>query len=180
MLKPAHNYKEKLTPLYREAGYNPKFNYYFSTRWRRSFVLNDDWRSGRDYASVNKAGNVIGLIQYDVDCDIDGASGFGIMCFSDSIPDKITFARDLMKAIDMIFVDFNLKKMGWTVYVGNPIERTYDRECKLMGGRVVGYKRNEARLLFDGKFVDSKMYEVLQEEYLNSEAYLRARKCLDK
>ena len=55
--------------------------------------------------------------------------------------------------------------MCFGVVVGNPIEPTYDRLCAKMGGRVVGYYRDDA-MLMDGSYADIKVYEVMRTEYL--------------
>ena len=55
-------------------------------------------------------------------------------------------------------------KMNWSVIVGNPAERMYDKFIAKHGGRVVGTYRRDT-LLCDGEFYDRKAYELLSEEF---------------
>ena len=67
--------------------------------------------------------------------------------------------------IDDIFKKFNFRKLSFGVYVGNPIEKSYDRLIRKYGGRIVGIKIEDTRLI-DGKFYDFKMYEIFKNEYI--------------
>ena len=59
---------------------------------------------------------------------------------------------------------YNFRKLNFYVIAGNPAEKAYDKMIKRYGGRVVGYRRKNTRL-FDGKYYDEKLYEVMREDY---------------
>lgn len=77
------------------------------------------------------------------------------------------FGRDLGKALTDIFEKFNFNKLKFSVVVGNPIEKSYDRMIQKYGGRVVGIFREDARLI-DGNLYDVKQYEILRSDYMRA------------
>ena len=80
---------------------------------------------------------------------------------------SMTFAMDLGRALTDIFEKYNFRKLNFYVIVGNPAEKAYDKMIKKYGGRVVGYRRENTRL-FDGKYYDEKLYEVMRDDYFNA------------
>ena len=58
-------------------------------------------------------------------------------------------------------------KLNFSVVVGNPIEKSYDKLIKRYGGRIVGTREKETTLV-DGNLYDVKMYELFREDYLKS------------
>lgn len=67
------------------------------------------------------------------------------------------FEKDLLLYMADLLGTF--RKVCWSVAVGNPVERSYDKFIKLVGGRVVGTKLKELRI--KGDYYDEKLYEVL-------------------
>lgn len=114
------------------------------------------------FVSVNSKGEVIGYITYCVNRKTQSAYDFGAMNFSN---DKITFGKDLYQVIDDVFCKFNFQRMEFNVVCGNPIERSYDRMVKRLGGRIVGIRKRVSSIL-DNQLCDDKIYEILREDYL--------------
>lgn len=79
----------------------------------------------------------------------------------------MTFGRDLGQALTDIFEKFRFNKLKFSVVIGNPIEKSYDRMIQRYGGRIVGIFRQDTRLI-DGNLYDVKDYEILRSEYLAS------------
>lgn len=77
---------------------------------------------------------------------------------------SMTFTMDMGQALTDIFEKYNFRKLNFYVVVGNPAEKSYDKMIKRYGGRVVGYRKENTRL-FDGKYYDEKLYEVMREDY---------------
>ena len=77
---------------------------------------------------------------------------------------KLIAAPEIADKTMMCFEKFNFRKLNFSVVIGNPIEKSYDRMVKRFGGAICGYQRENVRL-FDGKFYDEKLYEVLSEDY---------------
>ena len=163
MLDIAQKYTEELKLKLANISYDLKYQFYtggWSTEYQPS---KDNWNKF-EFVSVDNKGNVIGYMSYSIDRNSNHAYGFCIVNFSDN---KITFGRDIAKAIDDIFVKYNFRKLEYSVYVGNPIENTYDRLTKRYGGRIVGTKIRNSKLL-DGKLYDFKMYELFRGDYILS------------
>ena len=68
------------------------------------------------------------------------------------------------QALKDIFEKFHFRKLIFSVVIGNPIEKTYDRMIQKYGGRIVGIQRQQVKLI-DGQFYDVKMYEILSDDY---------------
>jgi len=74
------------------------------------------------------------------------------------------WGRDLINVVANIFEKFAFRKLLFSVVVGNPIERSYDRLIQRYGGRIVGTYKDHCKLM-DGNYYDSKLYEIFKEDY---------------
>ncbi|MDE7445913.1 MAG: hypothetical protein K2N15_09485 [Lachnospiraceae bacterium] len=74
---------------------------------------------------------------------------------------------DLEKALKDIFTKFNFNKLKFSVVIGNPIEKAYDKAIKRYGGKIIGIEKQETRLI-DGKLYDVKRYEIMRSDYLEA------------
>lgn len=162
MLVPAILYKDELHKLMaKECWFNEKYKYF--NRGYESFdEIVDNTEKQHQFVSINKDGKICGLFFYYVDRHTRSVCGVNAASFD---IDPITFGLDVKRGIEDIFTKFNFHKMCFGVVVGNPIEPTYDRLCTKMGGRVVGYYRDDT-MLMDGSYADIKVYEVMRTEYL--------------
>ena len=87
-----------------------------------------------------------------------------IINFTDN---KTAFGIDLGQALKDIFEKYKFRKINFYVVVGNPIEKSYDKMIKKYGGRIIGTKKEDAKLI-DGEYYDTKLYEILSTEYFES------------
>lgn len=163
MLDNAFKYEEEIRKKFLDVWYDPKYQYYFGGAYREPYSLptNGDW-SCRTFVSLNKEGELIGMVGYSVDHEVNRAHCFGAINFTNDI---FTFSQDLKQVIDDIFIKFGMNKMEFNVICGNPIEKSYDRIVEKIGGRILCVRKQTAKLL-DGSIVDDKMYEVMREDYL--------------
>ena len=74
---------------------------------------------------------------------------------------------DLGQALTDIFERFKFRKLNFSVVIGNPIEKSYDKMIDKYGGRIVGIYKQEIKLI-DGEYYDEKLYEITREDYLKS------------
>jgi len=162
MLEVAQLHEEELKEKQKHTWFNPKYMYWNNSIYYSNLVLNENTWDKHSFASLNKSGEVIGFIEYCLDRQSNKADGLSIINFSDDI---VTFGTDVRQAIDDIFVKFNIRKLGFSVVVGNPIESTYDKLTDKYGGKVIGTMEKETRLI-DGNLYDYKMYEIFREEYM--------------
>ena len=77
------------------------------------------------------------------------------------------FGKDLLKAIQDIFERFNFHKLTFSVVIGNPAEKSYDRLCAKYGGRILCIQKEETKLE-DNKYYDVKRYEIMREDYMKA------------
>lgn len=167
MLKNAYLYEDEIRRKLHEVWYDAKYQYYFSGAYHNEFILNRengaDWNY-RAFASVDNNGDVVGLIDYCIDHEVNMVNRLSAINFTE---DCFPFARDLYIAIDDIFIKFGLNKLEMEVMIGNPIERTYDRLVAKYGGRIVGIKKETLRDM-SGKLCDTKMYEIMRIDYIRT------------
>jgi RimJ/RimL family protein N-acetyltransferase len=163
MLDVANKYKDKIEELYYNAWYDDKYKYYFNSCWRDKKVLSDNNYSDITFVSIDKDKNVLGLIGYQISRTDDCVNCLYIINFSDN---KMIFGRDVGKVLDDIFTRFNFRKLDFSVVVGNPIEKSYDKLIHKYGGRVVGTYKKHTKLI-DNQLYDEKMYEIFREDYIS-------------
>lgn len=163
MLKPAVLYKEALAEKAKIVLMEPekyKFMVYSNYLCYDSFNVEDkdEW-SMIKRVSVNSDNEVLGYVQASV-CRMDNS--VSSLLFANFNLDKIsiTFVRDMEAFLQYLLKNF--RKVGFSVAVGNPAERLYDKVIEKYHGRVVGVKKQEA-LLQDGQFYDLKLYEIVKE-----------------
>lgn len=163
MLDVALKYKDVLPNLFMDTWHQEKYKFYHYNSYRE-FQLKEDTWNAHEFVSVDKDGNVIGFIGYEVNRVATSVCGLGIINFSDN---KFTFGKDVIQAIKDIFEKYNFHKISFCVVIGNPIEKTYDKLVAKYGGRIVGIEK-EHTVLYDHKFYDVKRYEILREDYIKT------------
>ena len=149
-----------------EVWYDEKYQYYFGGNWRSDFSLADSTNDymKRAFAVLNNNDELIGYISYSVDNELRIAQWFGAINFSD---DKISFGKALRQVITDCFLKFGMEVVEWNVICGNPIEPSYDKMCKKLGGRIIGIRHHRAIDLV-GNIHDDKSYEILREDFLKA------------
>lgn len=159
-------YEAEIKAKMREIWYDEKYQYYFSSRWRRDFSLNDEKSDypRMAFAVLNDKDVLIGYISYFIDDSLNIAQWFGAINFSD---DKYTFGKAINQVIIDCFMKYGIEVLEWGVVIGNPIEKSYDKLCKKYGGNIIGIRHKRAKML-SGKIYDDKIYEILKEDFLKS------------
>lgn len=160
MLKPAIIYKEQLETLQYQLYFNDKYKYWNCGVYYEPLNIDPNTWNGHQFVSVLNE-EVLGFISYSIARSDDSVYNLSIINFSDN---KMTFGRDTGQALKDIFEKYGFRKINFEVVIGNPIEKSYDKMIKKYGGRIIGIKKEDVRLI-DGKFYDRKMYEILANEY---------------
>lgn len=158
----ANKYIDELEELYYSTWHDEKYKFYFNSCWREKFEISDSTWDSSNFVSLDKEGTVIGLIGYQIDRADELIAGLWIINFSKN---KITFGRDVGQVLDEMFTKYNFRKLEFSVVVGNPIEKSYDKLIHKYGGRVVGIYKDHTRLI-DNKFYDEKLYEIFRDDYM--------------
>lgn len=172
MLKNAYLYEEEIKQKMYGIWYDEKYQYYFMGAYHDEFELRHgdggDWYC-RTFASVDKHGQLLGMIGYKIDHEVDSASNFGAINFSDN---KIIFGQDLAQSIDDIFCKFGMNRVEFNVVIGNPIEKSYDKMVEKYGGRILCVRHDVAKDMA-GNLHDDKAYEIMRTDYLKAKERLR-------
>lgn len=74
---------------------------------------------------------------------------------------------DVGQVLRDIFEKFKFNKLTFSVVIGNPIEKSYDKMISKYDGRIVGIYEKETKLI-DGEYYDVKLYEITRKSYLES------------
>lgn len=78
--------------------------------------------------------------------------------------------RALSEFFNMMFRVYGMTKINWAVAIGNPAGKIYERFSKGAGARELGIYHDDAVTL-EGELVSIKVYEVMRDEYENSEGF---------
>lgn len=168
MLKSALPYKDKLQQRYNEIIYQDKYKFWCcDVYWEHEFKLSPDSWTSIEMVSVDSRGNVGGFFRAVISRSADKVSGLGVANFHEANP---IFAKDLKAFFLDILFKFNFRKIEWTVVIGNPAEKIYDRFINKYGGRITGINRETVRLQ-DGKYYDMKSYELFRSEFRGGDQY---------
>lgn len=137
-------YEQEIKKKMWEIWYDEKYQYYFGGEGRWDFSLDNNANEfqKRSFAVLNDDNNLIGLISYSVDFEMRIAQWFGAINFSD---DKLSFGKALRQVIEDCFLKFGMEVVEWNVVCGNPIEKSYDRMCQKLGGRIIGVRHNRTK-----------------------------------
>jgi len=162
ILKLAFQYKEKLQQEYMKILCDERYRYYHCAPWiNYDIEIKDSGWSCLQFVSVDKDNNVIGYFTANVDRVCEEASGLGIINFTGEY--NLEFSRDLKLFINNLLTEF--RKVSFAVVIGNPIEKMYDRYINKYNGRIVGIRKEEAKLQ-DGKYYDMKLYEIFKKDFI--------------
>jgi RimJ/RimL family protein N-acetyltransferase len=145
-----------------DTWYDDKYKFYHGTSWCKSKDISENNWEDRLFVSLNKSDDILGLIGYHIDRANDYIDCLWIINFSE---DKVTFGRDVGKTLDDIFTKYNFRKLAFSVIVGNPIEKSYDKLIHKYGGKIVGTYKENVKLM-DNKYYDEKLYEIFREDYM--------------
>ena len=170
MLRYALDYEDELKRADRQSWLKPAMKWYNVGGWNKEIeVSRDDWNVIQ-MVSVDDDGHVRGYFHVNVfeaqSSLIDlGVVNYGAKC------DPV-FALDFYRFLCYLFVERGFRRLEWTVVIGNPIEKMYDRFCRKAGGRIIGV-RHDAVMLMNREYADEKIYEVFHDDVLT---YLNAKK----
>ena len=164
ILKLAYTYENQLQQLFKKIIFQEKYKYYnYSNYWTYNLKLSENSWDSIEMVSVDEQDNVRGFLSASIARDSDKVSSLGMINFYDI---NVVFAKDMYKFIKDLFLKFNFRKIEFTVVVGNPIEKMYDKYIQKYNGRIVGIKKQSTKLQ-DNKYYDVKMYEIFRDDCIH-------------
>jgi hypothetical protein len=169
MLKFALDYAEELKRADRASWRDPKYKWYHLGGFNENIVVDENTWSRYQMVSVDKDNNVIGYLSADVDRSSDYLFRLRAINYTDKC--NLVFAKDMYDFFRFVFVERGSRRMEWSVVVGNPIEKMYDKFCRKVNGNIVGICHKSVKLM-DGQYADLKTYEVFGDDV---RAYLKKK-----
>lgn len=162
MLKYAKPYENELKIIFNEIAFDMHYKYGLMSVYREELKIPESTWEGHHFVSIHND-KIIGYISYGIDRIQELAYNFAIYLFNEKY--CYTFTKDVLTVVDDIFSKFGFRKLNFSCAIGNKPEIEYDRFVKRVGGRIVGYREKEVRLI-DGQYYDLKLYEILATNYL--------------
>jgi len=159
VLKPAKVYEKELNDKIAESMLDPKMKWWQGQYKEAAMTMDDSFWNNIQLVSVNKGNEVIGYFKAHIDRPENFINSIGIVNFIDKA--SMLFAMDIYKFFNYLVNVEKFPKLNWTVTIGNPVEKQYDKLCKKFGGRIVGTQRFE--ILIGNEYCDSKMYEWIND-----------------
>ena len=167
MLENAKKHEEKLKQLFFDTDFDLHYQFSSFACYREIFKIPDDTWTSNHFVSMHN-NEIIGYIKYQIRRPEQSADGLSIIHFGgkDTVNNYI-FGKDVFTAIRDIFEKYHFNKLNFSVVIGNPIESTYDKIINSYNGRIVGFRKQDVKLI-DGKIYDTKEYEILATDYFKA------------
>lgn len=161
MLELAYLHEGELNRIYAREITTEKYKYLNST-WYNDYsieIKEDSWEK-LQFVSIDEYNRVLGYFEARIDRAANYVDGLTVVSFYDA---SYIFSKDCLQFINDLFDKYGFNKINFSVFIGNPAEKIYDKYIEKYGGRVVGIFRNNARLS-DGKLYDEKYYEIHKDD----------------
>lgn len=167
MLKQAILYKNSLPSCFAEASMDVRNKFYTNIYWKFDEILdNNEWNK-HCFVSVDNSDNVVGFISANIDHNSHFVSDLAMIRLLKESKYDILFAKDIKNFFVRTFTYYKYNKLDFSICIGSPHEYLYDRFASKYGGRIVGIKKRNFKLM-DGTICDQKFYEILIEDFLKA------------
>ena len=167
MIDIANKHRDRLEKCFLNTWNNKKYDYWNTAGYNRSApdIPNTDYNEA--HFVVLDGNNIIGYISYDINRMSKVVSCLQCVNFSNDSRGKSIFGIGLIRILKNIFDISNMSKITFSVTVGNPIEKSYDKLITRFGGKVVGTFTKDV-MLADGLMHDLKWYEIFKSDYIKN------------
>ena len=172
MLAFALDYEDALRRTDRANWMNPNAKWYYVGGWEKEIVIDKDTWDKIQMISVDSEGIIHGYFTVDVNEMLNRLHSMAVINYGSKC--DIVFSKDFYQFLKYLFVDKCFHKLEWTVVIGNPIEKMYDRFCKKAGGNIIGIS-HDSIMLRDRKPYNLKHYEVFSKGVIT---YLKSKERL--
>ncbi|MEI2419259.1 GNAT family protein, partial [Arthrospira platensis SPKY2] len=164
MLKRALLYKEQLSKKFIETFDDPVYQYYYFTYHEMPDIENTDWNYIQ-FVSIDRNNDIVGYLSAAVGRSPNIIMNLSAINFKD--PSNITFSKDAIKLFEILFTQYNFRKVKWSCMSKNPALNIYKKVIKKYGGRIVGKFKDDCVSAM-GQLCDLYWFEITRDEYLNS------------
>lgn len=160
MLMPAKLYVKELSELLGATATNPEYKWWHGSYSKVAIEVDDNFWSCIQFVKLNSKNEIIGYFRATVarpENYIDGLS-----CINFNLKDKMSFALGIKEFLNYLINILNMPKIKWLVYVGNPMEKAYDKLCKNHGGKIIGIEHY-------GVLIGNKMHDIKHYQWLSKD-----------
>jgi hypothetical protein len=169
MIELAKKYEMQLKQIFYDTALDGSFCWEWIGTGREWIEPSDKtWEKLNLVSTFN--GNILGEMGYQIDGSIRCAHRLYAAHFSKD--NGYIFMKDLITCVKNIFEKYGLSKCSFSVILGNPAERIWDKLVLNFGGRIIGY-REEDVCLENGKLYDVKEYEIMAKNYFKATKHLK-------
>lgn len=163
MLDLAINHAPELQAKYRATIFDERYKYYRRTPGGEYYIpIADNSHDAVQFVSLDET-EVIGY--FSVKVNRLTQTGYDLEAIHFSSKQSPIFTQDIYNFFSALYLTFGLNRLTWSVVVGNPAERFYDRLVDNFGMRIVGTFKDEV-MLYDGQLYDLKYYEYFKDDFL--------------
>jgi len=163
MLDFAMSHENDLMRLIRKTWLRPEYKFYYQGSYYEELEIDESTWGSIQMVCSGQYGVVIGYLEATINRDSNKVSNISLVRFNNDKDYSIVWAKDVSTFLENLFKIHKFRKIEFYVIVGNPIEQQYDRFVKKHNGRIIGVSK-EAIKLWDGKYYDKKMYEIMRPE----------------
>jgi hypothetical protein len=162
MLKLAYPYAEALSLITSGIGFDPRLKYYQGGWITLAKELDKDTWTKMQFVSMDKeGGTILGYLSCSINRQLYYAHDVTVVNLMGG-PHPV-FAKDLLQFFADLLFKYNMNKVNWSVLVGNPAEKMYDKAIEQFGGRIVGVYKDEC-ITWDHQICDEKLYELRRQD----------------
>lgn len=147
--------------MFADIAFDEKYKFYNANSYYdyNTNLADSSWNQ-LDFVSM-KNNEIIGFLSAKIDRGNDSVSSLRIINFYEM---NLTFSKDFHQFLTDLFTKFNFRKICFSVVIGNPAEKMYDKYIREYSGRIVGTYKEEVKL-YDGKYYDFKVYELFKNDF---------------
>ena len=174
MLSQVKNEKEfrKVNALIDDAFKDPFFKDAFSIEYVPGRGLSEEVNVIM-LTSTNSSGEIVGCFICNHYVNVNKITGITMFNFKKN--PSSTYSRDIITFFSYMFDTLKVHKVNWTTNVGSASEKFQDKIVNEYNGRIVGIYKDDV-LAADGRFYDTKEYEIMRSDYLKHEFDKEERK----
>lgn len=167
MLQYAHFHREEVMQLFKKEVVPQRmlsrYKYLFTIPFHDFNQLRIETDTMRSIQMVSMDGDrIVGFLSAEVDRSVSAVKELTVVNYTDN---SYVFSRDLRKFFGKLLLGYNMNKITFSVVVGNPAEKIWDKIMETYGGRIVGIYKSHVRLA-DNRVYDLKVYECTRDELL--------------
>jgi hypothetical protein len=162
-LQLAYSYQDELNKKYLGILFQDKYKFLSNNAFLnyQKSLDNNSWNN-ISYVSLDKNDKVVGFFSASIKRPQNKVEQLYVANFEEP---NYNFGHDLFSFINILFCKMNFYKIEFSVIVGNPIEKTYDKYVKKYNGNIIGISKDTV-MLYDNNLYDEKLYEIFRKNYI--------------